>query len=171
MSKRWMSSVDRAQREVLPLHLALYHAARAYPGGVKAIAAVYGFNPTTLQHKLSPTEERHRANIDDLEAVLATTRDTRILDSLGEIAGGCLWVMPVERRRAPRGDDQHDVLETLATLHDHLGEMITSIRTSLRDGVVDDRERAELRLRSRRLLEAVLLLEQAATEAGEVSHG
>ncbi len=60
MSKRWLSSVDRAQREVLPLHLALYHAAREYPGGVKAVAAVYGLNPNTLQHKLNPAETRPR---------------------------------------------------------------------------------------------------------------
>lgn len=171
MSKRWMSSQDRAQREVLPLHLSLYHAARDYPGGIKAVAAVHGLNPTTLQHKLSPTHEPHRANIDDLEAVLSVTHDFRILDSLGEMAGGCVWVCPIERRKASRDDDQRDVLETLSTLHERLGEMITSVRTSLDDGVVDEREQAELRLRTRRLLETVLVLELAANQAGEEDDG
>ncbi|TFH84931.1 hypothetical protein EQG41_19615 [Billgrantia azerbaijanica] len=169
MSKRWLSSQDRAVREVLPLNLALYHAARDYPGGVKAVAAVHGLNPTTLQHKLSPTHEPHRANIDDLEAVLATTRDHRILDSLGEMAGGCLWVCPVERRHAAR--NQRDVLESLADLHERLGEMITSVRSSIDDGVVDEREQSELRLRARRLMETVLTLEQAAGCMAEVEHG
>jgi hypothetical protein len=173
MSKRWPTSLERAQREVLPLHLALYHAARAYPGGTKAVAAVHGINATTLQHKLSPTHEHHRANIDDLEAVLAATRDPRILDSIGEIAGGCLWVCPVDRRHASRDDDQRDVLETLASLHERLGEMITSVRTSLEDGIVDEREQAELRLRARRLMETVLVLEQSACQLSdeEACHG
>jgi hypothetical protein len=170
MSKRWLSSVDRAQREVLPLHLSLYHAARDYPGGIKAVAAVHGLNPNTLAHKLAPTDTRHRLALDDLEAVLAVTRDHRILDSLGEIAGGCLWVCPVERRRTPRENDQRDVLETMAVLHERLGEMIESVRHSLEDGVIDEHERAELRLRTRHVLETVLLLEITAG-GGEVAHG
>ena len=39
MSRIALSSVERAQREVLPLDLALYHAARDYPGGAAASAA------------------------------------------------------------------------------------------------------------------------------------
>lgn len=171
MSRRWLSSQERAQREVLPLNLALYHAAREYPGGVKAVAAIYGLNATTLQHKLSPTHDTHRANIDDIEAVLGATHDPRILDSIGEIAGGCLWVCPVERRVAPRPGEQLDVLEHLSTLHDRLGDMISSVRTSLEDGVVDEHERAELRKRARQTMEAVLALEMAANGAGEVAHG
>lgn len=171
MSRRWLSSQDRAQREVLPLNLALYHAAREHPGGVKAVAAIYGLNATTLQHKLSPSQPTHIANLDDLEAVLGATRDPRILDSLGELAGGCLWVCPIERRQQPREADQRDVLEHLATLHERLGEMIGSVRTSLEDGVVDDHERAELRKRARQTMEAVLSLELAATGAGEVHDG
>lgn len=171
MSKRWPTSLDRAEREVLPLNLSLYHAARDYPGGVKAVAAVHGLNATTLQHKLSPTQPSHTPNIFDLEAILDTTRDTRILDSLGEIAGGCLWVCPLERRESPRSCEQRDVLDHLATIHERLGEMITSVRNSIEDGVVDDHERAELRKRARQTMEAVLTLELAAAGLGEVSHG
>lgn len=170
MSKRFLTSRERAEREVLPLNLALYHSARDYPGGIKAVAAVHGLNPTTLQHKLSPTHEPHRPNIDDLEAVLSTTRDPRILDSIGEMAGGCVWVCPLERRSTAR-EYQIDVLETLAVLHDRLGEMIGSVRTSIKDGVVDEREQAELRLRTRRLLETVLSLELAAVNVGDEDDG
>ena len=169
MSRRWLSSQERAQREVLPLNLALYHAAREYPGGVKAVAACYGLNPTTLQHKLSPTQATHIANIDDLEAVLGATRDPRILDSLGELAGGCLWLCPVERRVQPRPPEQREVLEVIATLHDRLGEMIAAVSDSLDDGIVDEHEHAELRKRARQTREAVLALEMAAT--GEVCDG
>lgn len=164
MSKRWPTSLDRAEREVLPLGLALYHAARDYQGGIKAVAAVHGLNATTLQHKLSPTHEPHRPNLDDLEAVLAVTQDSRILDSLGEIAGGCLWVHP----EALRDDEpMGSVLATIADLHGKLGEMIDSVSVSLADGVVDEREQAELRQRTRRVLELVLGLERLTCEVGE----
>lgn len=164
MSKRWPTSLDRAEREVLPLGLSLYHAARDYQGGIKAVAAVHGLNATTLQHKLSPTHEPHRPNLDDLEAVLAVTRDPRILDSLGEIAGGCVWVQP----ESLRDDEPMDsVLATIADLHAKLGEMIESVGTSLDDGLVDDREQAELRLRTRRVLELVLGLERLTCGVGE----
>jgi hypothetical protein len=162
MSKRWASSLDRAQREVLPLNLSLYHAARDYPGGIKAVAAVHGLNPTTLQHKLSPTHETHRTNIDEFEAVLATTQDERILDSIGETMGNCIWVRAVERRKQSRFHDELDVLKSVSRLHDRLGEMIATVRSSLENGGGNGDERAELRLRTRRLLEAVLVLELAA---------
>ncbi|GHC19305.1 phage regulatory CII family protein [Aidingimonas halophila] len=164
MSKRWPTSLERAQREVLSLNLALYHAARDYPGGVKAVAAVHGLNATTLQHKLSPTHDSHRPNIDDIESVLAVTRDPRIMDSLGEIAGGAIWVIPDDCR----ADNVTDLLDLMSVLHKRLGEMITSVSESVADGVVDDHERAKLRKRARRMLEAVLALELSASEYGEV---
>jgi len=167
MSRGWPTSIDRAQREVLPLNLALYHAAREYPGGVKAIAAVFGLNPTTLQHKLSPTHQPHRANIDDLEAVLTTTLDDRILDAVGEMAGGALWVRP----DAHQATSQMDLLGTIAELQQELAEMLDSVAESTADGIVDAHERAELRKRARHLMQAVLALELAAGEMGEARHG
>lgn len=164
MSRGWPTSLDRAQREVLPLPLALYHAAREFPGGVKAIAAVYGLNPTTLQHKLSPTQPTHSPNILDLEAVLATTQDDRILDSLGEVANGALWVRP----DACLTENTADLVKMISTLHDQMGEMLHSVADTTRDGLVDDHERAELRKRARHLMQAVLALELAAERFGEV---
>ncbi|MCE9664503.1 phage regulatory CII family protein [Halomonas sp. M5N1S17] len=163
MSRRLPNSRDRAQREVLPLSLALYHAARDYPGGIKAVAAVHGINPTTLQHKLSPTHEPHRPNIDDLEAVLATTGDARILDSLGEMAG-CIFVCPCPKHvegpvvglLASVGELQQRVADTVKTLHE-----------SLEDGVIHPHEARELHLRVRRLMAASLAIEAAANNYAE----
>ncbi|XKE45729.1 phage regulatory CII family protein [Halomonas organivorans] len=167
MSRGWPTSVERAQREVLPLDLALYHAAREYPGGVKAVAATFGLNPTTLQHKLSPTHQPHVPNIADLEAVLATTLDDRILDAIGEIADGAIWVRP----DACQAEGTADLIEVIGVLHDKLGKMLNSVSETTRDGIVDDREQAELRKRARQLLQAVLALELAANGIGEVRHG
>lgn len=163
MSRKFPTSVERAQREVLPLDLALYHAAREYRGGAKAIAAIYGLNATTLQHRLSPTHESHRIDLDSLEAVLCATQDDRILDAVGELAGGALWVRPDNYR----GSGTFDLIEVIAVLHDQLGEMLASVASTTRDGVVDTAERAELRKRARRLMQAVLGLELAAHGMGD----
>ncbi len=167
MSRGWPTSVDRANREVLPLNLALYHAAREYPGGVKAIAATFGLNPTTLQHKLSPTQPTHVPNLNDLEAVLGATQDDRILDAIGEIAEGALWIRP----DACQAETTADLIAVIGVLHDRLGEMLNSVSTTTRDGIVDAQERAELRKRARQLMQAVLAMELAANGIGEVSHG
>lgn len=149
---------------MLSLNLSLYHAARDYPGGIKAVAAVHGLNATTLQHKLSPTHEPHRPNLDDLEAVLATTLDPRILDSLGEIAGGAIWVIP-----APLADDEPELgmLGSIAQLQHGVHEMLASLADSLSDRVLDARESRELELRVRRLLSYVLAVRLAAQQYEE----
>ncbi|WIX34127.1 hypothetical protein QO259_05550 [Salinicola sp. JS01] len=161
MGKQWPTSRDRAATEVLPLSLSLYHAARDYPGGIKAVAAVHGLNPTTLQHKLSPTHEPHRPNIDDLEAVLSVTLDDRILDSLGEIAGGAIWVRPQE---ATQQVPELGMLGALKQLHREVAETVETLSDSLDDQVIDIVEAKKLDLRIRRLLGAVLAVEKAAEQ-------
>lgn len=91
MSRIALSSVERAQREVLPLDLALYHAARDYPGGAAAIAATTGRNATTLQHKLSPTHPSHTVNIQEFGEILELTKDRRILDAVHALVGDTTW--------------------------------------------------------------------------------
>lgn len=164
MGKQWMSSRERASTEVLPLNLSLYHAARDYPGGIKAVAAVHGLNPTTLQHKLSPTHEPHKANIDDLEAVLSTTLDPRVLDSLGEIGGGAIWVIP-----ADLADDEPELgmLGSITQLQEGVSEMLRSLTESLKDKILDVHESRELSLRVRRLMSYVLAVELAAQQFEE----
>ena len=91
MSRIALSSLERAQREILPLDLALYHAARDYPGGAAAIAATTGRNSTTLQHKLSPTHPSHSINIQEFGEILELTKDRRILDAVHALVGDTIW--------------------------------------------------------------------------------
>lgn len=170
MSKRWPSSTDRAQREILPLSLALYHAARDYVDGIKGVAAVQGLNHITLQHKLSPTHAPHRANIDDLEAVLAVTQDHRILDSIGEIANGVVWVRPSVAHAA---QPAIGMMASLAALQDSVAALVRTLNESLEDEVIHPHEARELHLRVRRLFEAALGVEAASVQyhEGEVANG
>lgn len=169
MSKRWPTSRDRAEREILPLNLALYHAARDYPGGGKAIAAIYGLPATTLQHRLNPNAETHRLTIDDLEHVLEATRDPRILDSLLAMVPDAHWFEYQETLDA--SCDEH-LMESVATLSTRVSELLCSISDHRRDGVYTERERSELQKLKGQLIGSIqALLVNAQRFDSEVGHG
>lgn len=150
---RW-SSVERAKRSILTLPQALHEAARAYPGGATAIAAVEGHNPTTFNHKLSLTNNTHTPNIHDMELVLDLTRDPRIVDAILHPIG---WV----------GVDVSDLRETdtpqalLASLGDMLkreGELINQLTKALADDHLNCDELAEFEQLAERLVQGVFKL-------------
>lgn len=163
MSRAPMSCVERAQREVLPLDLALYHASREYPGGATAIAAVFGRNPTTLQHKLSPTNTTHHPNPQDITEVLQATRDPRIVDSVIEAFGWAAWVDLREQLEAfDAGQNLASILagvgETLRTQSGLTDEVAKSLANDAR---IDRGELARCKLHLRRTMGALLALEHA----------
>lgn len=153
MSKRWPTSVERAQREILPLSLALYHAARDYPGGSKAIAAVHGVPHSTLQHKLSPTSPQHRPGIEDLEFVLSATQDPRILDAICDQVPGAYWfkVNCDDDLLAP----EPNLLGAIAGMASRVADLVDGIAKHRSDGTYDSTERAELKLLATRLFSAI----------------
>lgn len=169
MSKVWLSSQERAEREVLPLNLALYHAARDYPGGGKAIAAVYGLPAPTLQHRLNPNADTHRLTLDDLEHVLEATRDPRILDALLALVPGAHWFAYQE---AVDDCSEQQLMESVAVLSTQVGNLLTRISEHRRDGVYHDHEVAELKKLKGQLIGAVqTVLVCAQRFDGEVRHG
>ena len=141
MSRIALSSVERAQREVLPLDLALYHAARDYPGGAAAIAATTGRNATTLQHKLSPTHPSHTVNIQEFGEILELTKDRRILDAVHALVGDTIW-------QELSGAYTEDMPETLtmgiAVFFRQVADLSETWARNIGDGKVDDHELAEI---------------------------
>ena len=169
MSKRWPTSKERAEREILPLGLSMYHASRDYPGGGKAIAAIYGVPATTLQHRLNPNADTHKLTVDDLEYVLEATRDPRILDSLLALVPGAHWF---EYQEATTDHSEQQLMESIAVLSTQVGNLLTRISDHRRDGVYHEHEVAELQKLKGQLigaLQAVLVCAQRFE--GEVSHG
>lgn len=174
MSRAPMSCTERAQRELLPLELSLYHAARDYPGGATAIAAVFGRNPTTLQHKLSPTNTTHHLNPQDITEVVEVTRDPRIVDSVIEAYGDAAWVdlrgwLDAFGSGQSLGSILAGVGETLRTQSGLTDEVAKSLGN---DGRIDGAELARCKLHLRRTMGALLALEHALErDAQGVAHG
>lgn len=169
MSRTRFSCIERAKRTLLTLPQALHHAARDYPGGATAIAAIDGGNATTLNHKLSLTNTTHIPNIADLELLLDATRDPRIVDALLHPIG---WV----------GIDVSELsdTDTAQSLLAGIGEMLcreNSLTVCLTEALADDKlngdELSELELLAERLVQAVFKLRAVVRKkhAEDVAHG
>jgi hypothetical protein len=168
MSRIALSSVERAQREVLPLDLALYHAARDYPGGAAAIAATTGRNPTTLQHKLSPTHPSHSVNIQEFGEILELTKDRRILDAVHALVGDTVWQELAEAYT----DDMPETLTTgIAVYLRQVADLTVVWAKSIGDGKVDDGELAEIRQQVFRGIQGLLGMFNRAAYVNQKSRG
>ncbi|WDG45759.1 phage regulatory CII family protein [Pseudomonas chlororaphis] len=168
MSRIALSCVDRAQREVLPLDLALYHAARDYPGGAAAIAATTGRNSTTLQHKLSPTHPSHTVNIQEFGEILELTKDRRILDAVHALVGDTIWQELAETYT----NDMPETLTTgIAEYFRQVADLAETWAKSIGDGVVSDQELAAIRLQVFRGIQGLLGLFNRATYVNRTTRG
>ena len=168
MSRIILSSLDRAQREVLPLDLALYHAARDYPGGAAAIAATTGRNATTLQHKLSPTHPSHTVNIQEFGEILELTKDRRILDAVHALVGDTVWQELAEAYT----DDMPETLTTgIAVYLRQVADLTVVWAKSIGDGNVDDGELAEIRQQVFRGIQGLLGMFNRAAYVNQTTRG
>ena len=168
MSRIALSCTQSARREILPLDLALYHAARDYPGGAAAIAATTGRNPTTLQHKLSPTHPSHAVNVQEFAEILELTKDRRILDSVHALVGDTIWQELAEVYT----DDMPETLTIgLAGYFRQVADLADTWAKSIGDGIVDDSELAEIRLQVFRGIQGLLGLFNRAAYVNSTTRG
>lgn len=168
MSRTALSCVERAKKEILPLDLALYHAVREYPGGAAAIAATTGRNPTTLQHKLSPTHPSHIVNIQEFSEILELTKDRRILDAVHALVGDTIW-------QELSGAYTEDMPETLtmgiAVFFRQVADLSETWARNIGDGKVDDHELAEIQQLVFRGIQGLLGMYNRARYVNQTTRG
>lgn len=169
MSRTRFSSTERAQRTLLTLPQALHHAARDYPGGATAIAAIDGGNATTLNHKLSLTNTSHTPNIADLELLLDATRDPRIVDALLHPIG---WV-GIDVSELSDTDTPQSLLVGIGEMLCRENSLTECLTKALADDTVNGDELSELELLAERLVQAVFKLRAVVRKkhAEDVAHG
>ncbi len=172
MTRARLCVTERARRTLLTLPQALHHAARDYPGGATAIAAVDGaISPSTLNHKLSLTDAnpKHRVNIDELQLILDLTRDPRIVDALLHPIG---WV-GVDVSDLRETESPQALLAGIGELLGREGQLTAYLGEALADGRVRDDELAEFELLAERLVQAVFRLGAAVRHANAeaAAHG
>ncbi|CAM3116801.1 hypothetical protein BZK31_03305 [Pseudomonas floridensis] len=160
--------IEHAKREVLPLDLALYHAAREYPGGAAAIAATTGRSQSTLQHKLSPTHPSHIVNIQEFCEILELTKDRRILDAVHALVGDTIWQDLADAYT----DDMPETLTVgIAKYFHQVADLSETWAELIGDGRVSDRELAEIRFQIFRCIQGLLGMFNRATYVNQTTKG
>lgn len=131
------------KEKVLSLSMAL--RAAVYSEGDQSLISVIAekncWNVTTFRNSLCPTTTTHKANIHHFEAVLAETKDSRIMDSVCAIHGNAGWF-----ELPPVADDldQSNYMKKLGELAHEQGGLAQSIATAVSDGRITKLEEAEI---------------------------
>ncbi|WP_116425403.1 phage regulatory CII family protein [Pseudomonas citronellolis] len=154
MGRARIGQAERSRRTLLTLPQALYHAANDYPGGATAIAAIDGTNATTLNHKLSLTNNTHTPNIRDLDLILDATRDPRIVEAILRPIG---WV-GIDVSDLRDTDTPRALLAGISEMLSREGDLTQHLSMSLDDNELTDDELAEFEALTERLVQAVFKL-------------
>ncbi len=129
--------------KVLPLSMAL--RAAIYSDGdqslISYIAEKNCWNLTTFRNSLCPTTTTHKANIYHLEAVLAETRDSGIMDSICAIHGNAGWF---EFPKIKENFDHANYLCKIGELAQVQGALAQSIAIAVSDRVITKVEEDEI---------------------------
>lgn len=133
-----MNSRERAQRTVLSLQMACYHAARDYPGGAEALAAHMGMAGNLLCNKLNPNLTTHLLNAHDIELIADLTQDVRIVDALCSLQNRGHFKMPDVDVTGSH------IFNKSADMAREFGELMETVSKSLEDNKVNADEVAAL---------------------------
>ena len=133
----------KKNRKVLPLSMALRAAVYSETDHslMAHIAEKNCWNITTFRNSLCPTTTTHKANVYQLEAVLAETRDPGIMDSICAIHGNAGWF---ELPEISEDLDQSNYISKVGELAQEQGELAQSIANAVADGRITKVEEDEI---------------------------
>nr|WP_314370388.1 phage regulatory CII family protein [uncultured Acinetobacter sp.] len=136
-----LSLTERRERAVMPLELAIKAAVSNSEKDdclMALIADKNGFNINTFRSSINPTTPTHKANIHHLEAILAETKDARIMDSICAIHGNAGWFeLP-----KIKGLSDSDFINKIGYLAREQGDLSQSIAAAIGDGIISRDELA-----------------------------
>lgn len=164
MTRRSRGSRERADRQVLPLKLALYHELHDMPGGVPVMAVTYRIGERSLMNNLNPNSHDRAPSLRQFEQILEYTRASgrgqRIIDSLAQ-AGNFVWM----ERPGVSGSNE-SIMKGIDQLVKRVGMMVSTVTDAVEDGEVDQDELASLEKDLIRLFQAGFGLIEAAKRVG-----
>ena len=122
-------------------HDALYKVARAYPGGLEALAARMGMSVNVLRNKLAPGIESHYPSFEELSVIIEHCHTAGVKEShlplhalLGR-HGLAAFVVP-----EPSAVSDDDLSQTVCRVMSRVGDVAEAVSTALLDGVITDSE-------------------------------
>lgn len=117
---------------------AAYATVHDYPGGASALAPRAGFSsPHILNSKVRPGCSTHHLTLAEADTLIGITGDARILRAMAATHGFLL--VPMEMP-----EDSGNVLATVLGVDEANGELAHVIRDAIADGVISEREFAQI---------------------------
>lgn len=117
--------------------LALYHAAKRFPGGgITKVAELVEMDSDVLQKKLSPTCETHNLWLDEAERLMYAMRDPAPAIEFARAAGlACIPMPCVEDGQLQR---------SLADVAKEFADLVAASADAMRDGRMSQNEYAQI---------------------------
>lgn len=118
-------------------HDALYKVARAYPGGLDALAQAMGISANVLRNKLAPTIASHYPSFEEVSAIIEHCQRCGVNDALLPLHallvrhGMAAFVVP-----QPEHVGGDDLSQTVCRVMSQVGAVAEAVSTALLDGVV-----------------------------------
>lgn len=122
-------------------HHALYKIARAYPGGLEALAQKMEMSVNVLRNKLAPNIETHYASFEEVSRIVALCQQAGLRDSLLPLHaqlkrhGMAAFAVPEAKHIS---DD--DLSQTMCRVMSQVGNVAHAVSEALLDGVITDVE-------------------------------
>lgn len=151
--------IDRTRH--MDLQTACWRATKDQRGSIGAIAEIHGWEYNTLAHRLNPNTDTHTLGPEHIEAVLAHTRDPRIMDAMCQAHGAAVWY---ELPALPVGGDGLGMLTHFGELSAKVGALGQALFDALADGRISQIELDTLEQSARELLGATRLIVDAAAK-------
>lgn len=166
MSSTLYTAAQRADRCVLSLEQAVYHACKSQRGALGKIADIYGVNYNTLALQINPNRDSHTLAPETIELVLEHTQSPRIMDAICCAHGNAGWFL------LPDHDISAGDMSDIAALGKKFADLNTATLLAYQDDIINADEYAEMQKVGHALLrqiQTVLNNAKANMEANDVT--
>ena len=126
---------------------AAYHTAHSYPGGVATLATRMGMKSSTLNHKVSLTNDTHHLSIDEAVMLQAMSGNFAVLHSMAASLGHVVLQVDATTEANPMSEVAKMVCE--------FGELLTFVTARAANGTVTTNEMRECQVQAMDAISAI----------------
>lgn len=164
----------RHQYSDINQHDVLYSVARAYPGGIEALAPRMGVTAPVLRNKLRPGIDTHYMSFEQVSLLLELVDEARVPNAKLPIRAFCwrhgMVALDVTRIKAePTGDT--DLNRAYGNVLNELGDISKKFGEALADGRVSHAEVDALELEFEQLVAAAMSFREMLHERATADSG
>jgi hypothetical protein len=122
-------------------HDALYKVARAYPGGIEALAQNLNMSANVLRNKLAPGIASHYPSFEEVSNIISLCQQAGVKDAalplhaLMARHGMAAFLVP-----EPSKVNSDDLSQTVCRVMSQVGDVAEAVSEALLDGVITERE-------------------------------